>query len=215
MVSNQAVFPSSPQWSLQANPLRTDIRLLFQAAMLVFVITVGIGILNGLHLVGQLSQDVLLTHVHAGTLGWITLSVFAVCLWLFSEGKAPTEKSRSVLIITTLTGVYASFEVVPSWLFFALDHAMFIGVMSNALFGLIQIVTQERRSFWPWADDILFWGMNFGMVGFVISLLLDASLLERIFTPIMGLSILLALLTYTLRMRRPSEPEAIEVTVGA
>ena len=421
MVSNQAAFPSSQYWNLQANPLRTDIRLLFQAAMLVFVITVGIGILNGLHLVGQLIQDVLLTHVHAGTLGWITLSVFAVCLWFFIEGKAPTEKSRSVrvmsilaavciplyvlaflsgnfiaravfgfpvlllmigffgwivarslkirltvarlallgalftlivgsvigvllqiqiatnnaflpsgafaahpatqvvgylllvgmaisewrfkpdtgrlpragviqiafpflaglvltigtllnnnallgvnvlfevigiliyivrftrpvlrvswvartsdrffafsaifivvnvailtyLIITTLTGVYASFQVVPPWLFFALDHAMFIGVMSNALFGLILIVTEERRSFWPWADDVLFWGMNFGMVGFVISLLLDARLLERVFTPIMGLSILLALLTYTLRMRRPSEPEAVEVKIGA
>ncbi len=421
MVSNQASFPSSQYWSLQANPLRTDIRLLFQAAMLVFVITVGIGILNGLHLVGQLSQDVLLTHVHAGTLGWITLSVFAVCLWFFGEGKEPTEKSRYVrtmsilvavciplyvlaflsgnfiaravfgfpvlllmigffgwivarsiqiritvarlallgalftlivgsvigvllqiqfasnrailpsgafaahpatqvvgylllvgmaisewrfmpdtgrlpragviqiafpfiaglvltigtllnltpllgvnvlfeligifiyivrftppvlrvswvartsdrffafsaifvvvnvailtyLIVSTLTGVYASFEVVPSWLFFALDHAMFIGVMSNALFGLIQIVTEERRSFWPWADDVLFWGMNFGMVGFVISLLLDARILERIFTPIMGLSILLALLTYTLRMRKTSEPETVEVRVGA
>jgi len=62
---------------------------------------------------------------------------------------------------------------------------------------------------------VLFWGMNFGMVGFVISLLLDARILERIFTPIMGLSILLALLTYTLRMHRTSEPEAIEVKVGA
>ena len=91
MVSNQAMFPSSQVWSLQTHPLRTDIRLLFQAAMLVFVITVGIGIVNGLHLVGQLSQDVLLTHVHAGTLGWITLSVFAVSLWLFGEGKALTE----------------------------------------------------------------------------------------------------------------------------
>ena len=119
------------------------------------------------------------------------------------------------LIVSTLTGVYASFEVVPPWLFFALDHAMFIGVMSNALFGLIQVVTEERRSFWPWADDVLFWGMNFGMVGFVISLLLDARILERIFTPIMGLSILLALLTYTLRMRRTSEPERVEVRVGA
>jgi len=57
--------------------------------------------------------------------------------------------------------------------------------------------------------------MNFGMVGFVISLLLDARILERIFTPIMGLSILLALLTYTLRMLRPAEPEAVEVRIGA
>src|SRR5713226_3717895 len=98
MISNQASFPSSQYWNLQANPLRTDIRLLFQAAMLVFVITVGIGILNGLHLVGQLSQDVLLTHVHAGTLGWITLSVFAVSICFFLDGKAPTEKSRTVRV---------------------------------------------------------------------------------------------------------------------
>ncbi len=422
MNSNQAVFPSSQSSDLQTHPLRTDIRLLFQAAMVVFVITVAIGILNGLHIFGQLSADVLLTHVHAGTLGWITLSVFAAGLWLFGEGgeNTPAEKnlyiriisilaaiavpvyvlaflsgnliaraifgfpvllviigffgwivarSRQVrltvahlallggiftlivgsvigvilqvqfatstpvssgalaahpatqvvgyllligmaisewrlmpdtgklplagvaqitfpfiagfiltigtllnltpllglnvlfeligiiiyivrfaprilriswlahnpnrffafsaifvvvnvailsyLIISTITGIYPSFDVVPPWLFFALDHAMFIGVMSNALFGLIQIATQERRSFWPWADDILFWGMNFGMVGFVISLLLDARILERIFTPIMGLSILLALVTYTLRMLRPAEPEVVEVRIGA
>ena len=420
MVSNQAVSASSPGWDVQTHPLRTDIRLLFQAAMLVFVITVGIGIVNGLHLVGQLSQEVLLTHVHAGTLGWITLSVFALSLWHFGEGNAPREKNLFVrtmsifaavsvplyvlaflsgnsiaravfgfpvllimiaffawigaksfqvrltvarlailgalftlivgsvigvllqiqfaasraflptgafaahpatqvvgyllligmaisewrfmpdtgklpragviqiafpfiagfiltigtllnitpllglnalfevigiiiyivrftprilrvnwlarnsdrffafsaifvvvnvviltyLIVATITGVYPSFAEVPVWLVFALDHAMFIGVMSNALFGLIQQVTQERGSFWPWADDVLFWGMNFGMVGFVVSLLLDVRILERIFTPIMGLSILLALLTYMLRMRRPAEPEGVEVRVG-
>jgi hypothetical protein len=73
----------------------------------------------------------------------------------------------------------------PPWFFFAQDHA---------LFGLILLVTQERRSFWPWADDVLFRGMNFGMGGFVIRLLLDARRLERVFTPIMGLSILPALM---------------------
>jgi len=416
MSSNQAVVPSSQTSELQTHPLRTDIRLLFQAAMVVFVITVAIGMLNGLHIV-QLSADVLLTHVHAGTLGWITLSVFAAGLWLFGEGGEKSTYVRTIsilaaiavpvyvlaflsgnliaravfgfpvllviigyfgwiiarsrqvrltvarlallggiftlivgsvigvilqvqfatstpvstgalaahpatqvvgyllligmaisewrlmpdtgrlpragviqiafpfiagfvltigtllnnlpleglnalfevigiiiyivrftprilrvswlthntnrffafsaifvvvnvviltyLIVSTITGIYKSFELVPPWLFFALDHAMFIGVMSNALFGAIQIATQERRSFWPWADDILFWGMNFGMVGFVISLLLDARILERIFTPIMGLSILVALVTYTLRMRRPAEPEAVEVRIGA
>lgn len=102
MVSNQAIFPSSQPTDLQASPLRTDIRLLFQAAMLVFVITVGIGMLNGLHIFGPLSADVLLTHVHAGTLGWITLSVFASSLWLFGEGKAPTEKSAYVRTLSIL-----------------------------------------------------------------------------------------------------------------
>src|SRR2546423_7973735 len=107
MVSNQAILPSSQHWSLQTHPLRTDIRLLFQAAMLAFVITVGIGIVNGLHLVGQLSQDVLLTHVHAGTLGWITLSVFAVSLWLFggNEGRAPAERNLYVRSLSILSAI--------------------------------------------------------------------------------------------------------------
>jgi hypothetical protein len=47
---------------------RGDIRLLFQTAMGVFVITVGIGMLNGQHFI-KLSQDILLTHVRAGTIG--------------------------------------------------------------------------------------------------------------------------------------------------
>lgn len=391
---------------------RSDIRLLFQTAMGVFVVTVGIGMLNGQHFV-TLSQDILLTHVHAGTLGWITLSVMALCLWLFGGNDAPAtrqaqdamrpyihalsvlgavsvpvyvlaffsgnlvaraifgfpvlaaiagilvwiiQRSRQIrltvahfailgalltvtvgaiigvllqiefatkgnflpsgafgahpatmvvgylllvgmaisewqlmpdtgrlsraglvqialpfiagLVLTVgllynnfallgvnvlfeiagvaiyivrfaprilrvrwleptseryfaisaifvvvnvvlivyligaiVTKVYTDFLLIPRWLVFAQDHAMFIGVMTNALFGLIYEVTRDRRDYWRWADHILFWGMNFGMVGFVISLLADARVFERVFTPIMGGSILLGLLTYTLRMR--------------
>lgn len=423
MVPEQAAFPTQPRWSLQANPLRTDIRLLFQSAMAVFVVTVAIGLLNGQHIT-TLSNDVLLTHVHSGTLGWITLSVFAVGLWLFSEGKTPSEKSAYVramsilgaiavpiyvlaflsgnaiaraifgfpvliaiigifgwvvararavrlgipqlailgalftlivgstigvllqiqfvtleqsstsflpsgafaahpatqvvgyllligmtisewrlmsntgrlpiagliqiilpfiagfiltfatlLNIQSLLGLNALLEVIAviiyivrfaprvvriSWLsrnserFFALsaiflvvnvsilvylivaiithavsdftaapgllialDHSMFIGVITNALFGLIQDATSERRSFWPWADDVLFWGMNIGLTGFLVGLILgQVQVLEKIFTPIMGLSILLGLLTYALRMRRPHETKRGEVEVS-
>src|SRR6184192_2937211 len=49
---------------------RPEIGWLLQIAMLIFVVTV------------------LLTHVHAGTLGWITLGVAAACLWIFG-GTGP------------------------------------------------------------------------------------------------------------------------------
>lgn len=390
-----------------AIPWRTEVRLLFQAAMAVFVITVGIGMFNGFHIV-QLPRQVLLTHVHAGTLGWITLSVLAMTLWLFGEG-APGERERrairslAVLVVlavpcyvlaflsgnyiaravfgvpvlaaivgfagwialrsrrialgvahlavllailtlaigavigvllqvdlathrlhlpagayaahptamvvgyliligmavsewrvmpqtgrrsrlgvaqvalpfvgglmvsvgallnstallgsflpleiaatlifvwrfapnfartrwlergprrhfaliglflvvnialfiylivgVVVTKVYADFALIPVWLIFAFDHAMFIGVMSNAIFGLLQEVTAERRLLWPWADDVVFWGMNLGMVGFVLTLVADAQALEKVFTPIMGGSILVGLLAYTLRLQ--------------
>jgi hypothetical protein len=380
--------------------------------MVVFVVTVFIGLLNGQRVV-KLSQDVLLTHVHAGTLGWITLSVFAVGLWLFGE-KLPLDTRSAylrwlsiiaaaavplyvlaflsgnyiaratfgvpvllviigffgwliarmsrirldlahlavllalfVLIVGAVIGVTLQFqfatskallpdgafaahpaslvggyliligmalsertlipatERMPRWglaqmlclflsglalavgfladvqpalalslllyivggtiflvrmaprlmrvnwlgrtssrliaisaifivfeivlgtitivwdivtngnapqnLIIALDHTTFVGVMTNALFGLIMAATEttEERQFWPWADNVLFWGMNIGALGFIITLLTNFLVLERLFTPIMGLSILLGLLTYAIRLLRP--PVAVEV----
>ena len=70
------------------HPLRSEVRLLLQVAMVVFVWTVGIGILNGLDVV-DFDRKVVLSHVHAGTLGWITTSVFAASLWLFGAAADP------------------------------------------------------------------------------------------------------------------------------
>jgi hypothetical protein len=64
------------------HPLRGEVKLLLQAAVAVFVWTVVIGILNGTDIV-DFDRLVLLSHVHAGTLGWITTSVVAASLWLF------------------------------------------------------------------------------------------------------------------------------------
>src|SRR5436189_8578 len=246
----------------------SEIRWLFQSGLLVFPITVAIGILNGFHFI-TLPRQVLLTHVHAGTLGWITLGVIAICLWLFGEETVTPGNSRAVqalsllaavgipiyvlaflsgnllaravfgfpvlitigallnvqallgafipaeliaviiycvrlgpqlrrvnwlapnserhfglvvpylvinliLLIWLITGVvtkvYARFELIPIWLVFAFDHTMFIGVMSNSLFGLIPQASRARQPFWPWAEQVVFWGMKCGMSGFLLPL---------------------------------------------
>lgn len=72
---------------LAAHPYLAQIRLLLQAALLIFVFTVVVGILNGTDLV-DFDHQTLLTHVHTGTLGWITMSVFAAALWLFGAAGA-------------------------------------------------------------------------------------------------------------------------------
>lgn len=108
------------------------------------------------------------------------------------------------LIINFVSGAYGSppdFTKIPSWLIFAMDHAMFIGVMTNGLFGLINDVAEERRSFWPWADHVLFWGMNIGIVGFVAGLAQQSAIIKQTFSPIMGIAILIAIVTYTLRLQ--------------
>ena len=53
-----------------------EIRVLILAAMAIFVYTITIGILNGTDIV-DFDQRRILGHVHGGTLGWLTLSVFA------------------------------------------------------------------------------------------------------------------------------------------
>lgn len=384
----------------------SEVRWLFQAALLVFTITVSIGILNGFHFI-TLPRQVLLTHVHAGTLGWITLGVIAICFWLFGEATPADRNARAVralsllaaigipiyvlaflsgnltaraifgfpvliaivgvliwlvgrarrvtmtvprlavlaaiatlvvgstigvlvqlelasksqflpdgaigghvtaqvvgylvligmaigewrlkntpglswpgiiqvgllflggilitigavlnvqallgafipaelaaviiycvrlgpqlrridwlaptsdrhfglvvpylvlnlgLLMWLITGVvtktYARIELIPLWLIFAFDHTMFIGVMSNSLFGLIQQVSRSAERFWPWAEQVVFWGMNGGMIGFVLTLATDQRSLEKLFTPIMGGSILVGIITYSVRLQR-------------
>ncbi|GAB4332534.1 MAG: hypothetical protein Kow0010_18500 [Dehalococcoidia bacterium] len=73
--------------ALRSNPLRPEIMLLFTSAMVIFVFTVTVGILNGTDIV-DFDQKTILTHVHTGTLGWLTLSVFAAAFWLFGQEDA-------------------------------------------------------------------------------------------------------------------------------
>lgn len=69
----------------------TSARLLFRGALAIFLVTIVIGILNGLD-VWQPSHDLLLTHVHSGTLGWITLSVFGAVLLSFGDRAAGSDR---------------------------------------------------------------------------------------------------------------------------
>jgi hypothetical protein len=398
--SGTSLQPSS---RFQANPFYGDIRLLLLAALIVFIVTAAIGLFNGQHIV-TLSQDVVLTHVHSGTIGWITLGIFAISLWFFGQNETREAhpfmhwtsviaavavpvyvlaflsgnylaraifgfpvlyvmavflgwiamKSRQIrpgvphiallaslltLVLGGLLGVllqiqyatnvsflpngafaahpatlvagylvligmalsdwhfrpggqklpragvaqivllflagialglglllslnplfglsslslliggiiylvrlaprvlrsnwsggssdplfiasavfillnivmtlYITVQIIrgvfpngeaPAGLLIALDHTTFVGIMTNALFGLLHEATTERRAFWPWANQALFWATNIGLIGFIISLLSGIRVLENIFTPIMGLGILLGIVVYIVRL---------------
>src|SRR5436305_3656238 len=95
--------PVNP-WKTQDSPWRWELHLLLLSAMIVFVLTVVIGIVNGQQVV-KLSQRVILTHVHAGTLGWITLSVFAIALYLFGEDTTIPAKSMYLRVLSIVAAV--------------------------------------------------------------------------------------------------------------
>ncbi len=80
------------------------VRTLFRAAMVIFVFTVVIGILNGTD-IWDPPRNTLLTHVHAGTLGWITLAVFAGAIWMFG-GDSKAEAGRLPLFAIVALSLY-------------------------------------------------------------------------------------------------------------
>ena len=75
-----------------AHVLDRQVRLVLQTALVVFAYTIVIGILNGVDLV-EFSRQLLLSHLHGGTLGWMTLGILGATLWLFGEGATPSDSS--------------------------------------------------------------------------------------------------------------------------
>jgi hypothetical protein len=90
----------------------------------------------------------------------------------------------------------------PAHLLLALDHMMFIGVMTNSLFGLVDSAAKFRR--WPRIDNWVFWAMNTGLVVFAFGLLIDVTALKRIGAPIMGTAILIGIVTMSARLSGPA-----------
>jgi uncharacterized protein (DUF486 family) len=57
---------------------------LYQTAMLVFLVTIGLGMARGLGIIDFEDRNQVLTHLHSGTIGWITLGIMATALVLYS-----------------------------------------------------------------------------------------------------------------------------------
>src|SRR3990172_12396479 len=89
----------------------SGVRNLFRAALVIFVITVVIGILNGTD-VWEPPENTLLTHVHAWTLGWITLSIFGGAIWMFgSAGDRSSNNLANFSIVALALYVLAFWSV--------------------------------------------------------------------------------------------------------
>jgi hypothetical protein len=82
----------------------------------------------------------------------------------------------------------------------AFDHAMFIGVMTNALFALVARSTTRPP------HGALIWLVNGGVAVFLIGLLADNDVLIQIGAPVMGLALIYGVYVFLTSMR-PSEAE--------
>jgi hypothetical protein len=82
--------------------MRTDTRSAFQYGLAIFTLTALLGLANATQLFGALDRNTLLTHLHSGTLGWITMGVVGLTLWMFGG----TDKNMAVRLSALSTAAY-------------------------------------------------------------------------------------------------------------
>src|SRR5437667_7668538 len=157
----------------------SEIRWLFQAGLLVFTITVAIGILNGFHFI-TLPRQVLLTHVHAGTLGWITLGVIAICLWLFGEETVTPGNSRAVQALSLLAAIGIPIYVLAFLSGNLLARAVFGFPVLIAIVGvLIWLIGRLGRVTMPVPRPSVLAPLTTLVVGSTIGVLVQLELASR------------------------------------
>lgn len=105
-----------------------------------------------------------------------------------------------VFFIYLIARFQGDFDNVRPGLILALDHMMFIGVMSNSLFAQVRHAAPAAK---PAAVRVMTFAMNLGLAGFILGLLADTAILKQIFTPIMGLGILHGIALFTMSLRKP------------
>lgn len=111
----------------------------------------------------------------------------------------------TVLIVWLINGSidFDALTESQEGLLLSFDHTMFIGVMTNALVGVLGAHLVTRRT--ALANRILVWGVNIGIAGFAIGLITVTAWVKRVFTPIMGLSLLVGIAVYLAALRTHQE----------
>lgn len=82
----------------------------------------------------------------------------------------------------------------PVGVLIAFDHALFIGAMTNALFGVV-----ARRVAYDGLVRMVVWGVNVGLAGFLVGLVVDSAVIKRISTPVMGLALIIGIYVFLTR----------------
>ena len=100
------------------------------------------------------------------------------------------------LLVYLISKYIDDFEAAPRRMFLALDHSIFVGVLTNAILAMIALTLRTPRA--RWVDEAVFWGTNLGIAGFLIGLVSDTTPIIRVATPVLGAAILLAVAVHLL-----------------
>jgi hypothetical protein len=153
------------------------VRNLFRAALLLFLITVVIGILNGTD-VWDPPHNTLLTHVHAGTLGWITLAVFGGAIWMFGsadDNSGKTLANVSIVAIALYVLAFWSVELTTDSIQRPIGGTLAFIAM---VWMFVWAIRKKRGTTWDVAELGMALALGFLVIGAVLGVLLGLQLAD-------------------------------------
>ena len=125
--------------------------------------------------------------------GAMAVFMYLVSLFMANPNIAATDPSLSGLLIAS-------------------DHAVYIGVITNSTFGILTVLVSTTVGALAIARHVAFWGMNLGLLVFVMGLVSRTVILKEIGAPTMGVCLLVGLAVFAyglLSERRDAAPEAM------
>jgi len=95
---------------------------------------------------------------------------------------------------------------LPLNVLIASDHMAYIGILTNVMLGLLTLLLLRLDVRRGWVGQVIFWGVNLGLLVFVTGLIVDTAEIKRVGAPVMGITLLfsLAYLAYA-AFREPLE----------
>lgn len=168
--------------------------VLWVVAGLSFPLGVFLG-LEPLFIVGFLFGLILLPLVFLGRVGWHALrtnpTTPGVAGWHFFGTL------WFAVFVVGVVGLLFGGVGETAWGEVVIFHSLFIGVMTNLLFGVLAGATPGARSFHEWADPAAKWLLNLGLVFFFATEILTGSPHGAL---VMGLGVLLGVGTMAHRL---------------
>lgn len=82
---------------------------------------------------------------------------------------------------------------LPINVLIASDHSAYIGILTNITLGMLLTLLMRSSDRRGWIGQVIFWGVNGGLIVFVIGLIVNTAEIKRIGAPVMGVTLLIAL----------------------
>lgn len=131
-----------------------SVKHLYLGAGVLFLVNIALGLLN-IVTEGELPFGQRLAHLHAGSIGWITLSVIATAIWAFTGQRQVTDRyarNTSLLVWAGIASVagyvlafYVSFNgIAPFWLL-----AVFGSLTAAVIWAGFLYTAFQLRQQWP------------------------------------------------------------------